>query len=109
MSKNKLLSGIVICAIAFMSGHWNQPKFPSLPDVPVFHRILVQFCDLFCQGPGVSFWVTYYILLSLHKENLLLNHTYLYRMCCKVHSSMLLSCLLTKTVMPEGEKDWGCQ
>ena len=46
--------------------------------------------------PGANFLVTSYILLSWNELNLLLNHTYAYRMCGIDSYSMLLSHLLTK-------------
>ena len=53
--------------------------------------------------PGATFLVTSSILLSWNKENLLLNHTYPYRICGVDPYSMLLNYLLTKV---EGRAQW---
>ena len=53
--------------------------------------------------PGATFLVTSSILLNWNKENLLLNHTYAYRMCGIDPYSMLLNYLLTKL---EGRAQW---
>ena len=46
------------------------------------------------------------MLLSSNKEKLLLNDTYPYRICGKIHCSMLLNYLLTKL---EGHSDLDCR
>ena len=53
--------------------------------------------------PGATFLVTSSILLSWNKENLLLNHTYAYKMCGIDPYAMLLNYLLTKL---EGRAQW---
>ena len=53
--------------------------------------------------PGATFLVTFSILLNWNKENLLLNHTYAYRMCGIDPYSMLLNYQLTKL---EGRTQW---
>ena len=95
---------IVLCRNAWQI---NQLQYWNSASVALFelNRMIWQDCFAFLWFIllGATFLVTYSILLSWNKENLLLNHTYAYRICGIDPYSMLLNYLLTKL---EGRAQW---